>query len=389
MMDFTPTERQTLMKQGIAEWCQANMPEEKIQEWYRNRGIDQQVARSWVDAGFGKLGIPEEYGGTPCDKLTLCLAIEELCHGGGNIPMAPNALINFDILEFGTPEQIEDAMSYYFAQGIPKYALAISEPNAGSDNQGMTTYSTKDTEGRIHLHGTKTWVTNAEWSPALIVVAKDEQPTRENKNMSMWLVDTSAPGVRIEKLNKIGMQIAPFSMVHFDDVVVEQSARLGEQGRGLYNLMKNFEFERAVLIAELLGEAQAAMDDAMAWVDKRQAFAQDIKRFELVQEHVTDMQIKLTNSRNFLYRTCWKMDNGLPVNNDAAMLKRYAAPALTEVCNEAIQLYGGLGFTDATRVSRLMLDCRGMQIGGGTIEIMAYIAGRGVVKEYAKNGFYY
>ena len=388
-MDFDLTDQQVLMKKGIAEWNTVNLPEEKIQQWYANRGIEQSVAKSWVDAGFGKLGIPEEFGGLPCDKLTLCMAIEELCHGGGNIPMAPNALINFDVLEFGNPEQIRDAMDYYYAQGIPKYALAISEPGAGSDNQSMTTTATEGADGKIHLNGTKTWVTNGEWSPALILVAKDEDPSRDNRKMSMWLVPTDLPGVRIEKLNKIGMQIAPFCTIYFDDVVIDKSALLGGRGEGFLNLMKNFEFERCVLIAELLGEAQAAMDDAVGWVNERQAFGQGIKQFQLVQEHITEMQIKLTNSRNFLYRTCWKMDNGIPVNNDAAMLKRYAAPALTEVCNSAIQLFGGLGFTDQTRVSRLMLDCRGMQIGGGTIEIMVHIAGRGLLKEYAKNGFYY
>jgi len=148
--------------------------------------------------------------------------------------------------------------------------------------------------------------------------------------------------------------------------------------------MKNFEWERCVLLAELLGEAQAAMDDACAWTNERQQFGVGIKTFQLVQEHIVEMQIALTNTRNFLYRTCWKLDNGIPVNNDAAMLKRYGAPALTDVCSRALQLMGGLGYTDATRVSRLMLDCRGFQIGGGTVEIMVHIAGRGILKEYAK-----
>ena len=148
--------------------------------------------------------------------------------------------------------------------------------------------------------------------------------------------------------------------------------------------MKNFEWERCVLLAELLGEAQAAMDDACAWTNERQQFGKGIKTFQLVQEHIVEMQIELTNTRNFLYRTCWKMDNGIPVNNDAAMLKRYGAPALTDCCSRALQLMGGLGFTDETRVSRLMLDCRGFQIGGGTVEIMVHISGRGILKEYAK-----
>uniref|UniRef100_UPI003D10ADBC acyl-CoA dehydrogenase family protein n=1 Tax=Paraeggerthella hominis TaxID=2897351 RepID=UPI003D10ADBC len=92
----------------------------------------------------------------------------------------------------------------------------------------------------------------------------------------------------------------------------------------------------------------------------------------------------VSNTRNFLYRTCWKLDNGIPVNNDAAMLKRYGAPAMTDCCSRALQLMGGLGYTDETRVSRLMLDCRGFQIGGGTVEIMVHISGRGILKEYAK-----
>ena len=166
--------------------------------------------------------------------------------------------------------------------------------------------------------------------------------------------------------------------------MVDESALLGIKGKGFLQLMKNFEWERCVLLAELLGEAQAAMEDACAWVNDRQQFGKGIKTFQLVQEHIVEMQIELTNTRNFLYRTCWKLDNGIPVNNDAAMLKRYGAPGLTDCCSRALQLMGGLGFTDETRVSRLMLDCRGFQIGGGTVEIMVHISGRGILKEYAK-----
>ena len=248
----------------------------------------------------------------------------------------------------------------------------------------MTTTATRDADGKIHINGTKTWVTSGENSAGFIVVCKDEDPSRENKEMSMYLVPADAKGVTIEPLNKIGMQIMPFSMIHYDDVVVDESQLLGIKGKGFYQLMKNFEWERCVLLAELLGEAQAAMEDACAWVNDRQQFGKGIKTFQLVQEHIVEMQIALTNTRNFLYRTCWKLDNGLPVNNDAAMLKRYGAPALTDVCSRALQLMGGLGFTDQTRVSRLMLDCRGFQIGGGTVEIMVHISGRGILKEYAK-----
>lgn len=382
-MDFSYSEQQLEIKRGIRDWCEKNLTEEVIAAGYKNRGIDPEVAKRWVKDGWGLYGLPEEFGGHPVNKQTMAMIIEQLNHAGGNIPMAPNLLIMFDMVEFGTPEQVQAAIDYYKENGVPPYCLAISEPGAGSDNQGMTTVATHK-DGMVTINGTKTWVTSGETSDGFIVVCKDEDPSRDNKEMSMYLVPATTPGVTIEPLNKIGMQIMPFSKVIFDNVQVPESALLGIKGKGFLQLMKNFEWERCVLLAELLGEAQAAMEDACAWVNERQQFGKGIKTFQLVQEHIVEMQIALTNTRNFLYRTCWKMDNGIPVNNDAAMLKRYGAPALTDLCSKALQLMGGLGYTDETRVSRLMLDCRGFQIGGGTVEIMVHISGRGILKEYAK-----
>ena len=335
-MDFSYSQQQLEIKRGIREWGKKHLTEEAIAAGYKNRGIAPEIAKAWVDDGWGMYGLPEEYGGKPVDHQTMAMIIEELNHCGGNIPMAPNLLIMFDMVEFGTPEQIQYAIDYYKENGYPPYCLAISEPEAGSANQWMTTTATKDADGKIHINGTKTWVTSGENSDGFIVVCKDEDPSAENKEMSMYLVPANSKGVTIEPLNKIGMQIMPFSKIIFDDVVVDESALLGIKGKGFLQLMKNFEWERCVLLAELLGEAQAAMDDACAWVNERQQFGKGIKTFQLVQEHIVEMQIELTNTRNFLYRTCWKMDNGIPVNNDAAMLKRYGAPALTDCCSRAL-----------------------------------------------------
>lgn len=334
-MDFAYTEEQLRIKKGIREWAKENLTEEVIAAGYKNRGIAPEVAKAWVDSGWGMYGLPEEHGGKPVDHQTMAMIIEELNHAGGNIPMAPNLLIMFDVCEFGTPEQIKFAMDYYKENGYPPYCLAISEPEAGSDNQGMECLATRTGDGKVHINGVKTWVTQGEHVDGFIVVCKDEDPSRENKNMSMYLVPANAPGVTIEPLNKIGMQIMPFAMIHFDDVVIDETDLLGIQGKGFYQLMKNFEWERCVLLAELLGEAQAAMEDACAWTNERMQFGKGIKTYQLVQEHIVEMQIELSNTRNFLYRTCWKMDNGIPVNNDAAMLKRYGAPALTDCCSRA------------------------------------------------------
>ena len=141
-MDFSYSQQQLEIKRGIREWGKKHLTEEVIAAGYKNRGIAPEVAKAWVDDGWGMYGLPEEYGGKPVDHQTMAMIIEELNHCGGNIPMAPNLLIMFDMVEFGTPEQIQYAIDYYKENGYPPYCLAISEPEAGSANQWMTTTAT-------------------------------------------------------------------------------------------------------------------------------------------------------------------------------------------------------------------------------------------------------
>ena len=137
-MDFSYSQQQLEIKRGIREWGKKHLTEEAIAAGYKNRGIAPEIAKAWVDDGWGMYGLPEEYGGKPVDHQTMAMIIEELNHCGGNIPMAPNLLIMFDMVEFGTPEQIQYAVDYYKENGYPPYCLAISEPEAGSANQYMT-----------------------------------------------------------------------------------------------------------------------------------------------------------------------------------------------------------------------------------------------------------
>jgi len=383
-MDFRMTDEQELLLESIREFCSRHIDEQKIQEWYANHGMPSDVTKAWIDAGFGFMGIPEEYGGTPTDLVTLGLMIEEVSRcTGASIPFTSNTLAMFDICEFGNDEQIAMAMDVYKETGQSIFSLAISEPGAGSDNMAMTT-TAREIDGKIHLNGTKTWVTNGENLPYVLAVAKDEDPDPKNPNMSMWLFPLDTPGVSTAPLHKIGNQINPFCEMYFDDVILDKSCLVGERGKGFMNLMKNFEMERCVIVAGNLGLAQAAMEDAAAYATQRVAFGQTISRYQLIQEKLTDMEIKLQTTRNFLYKTLWELENGVSVQLNSALLKRYGAHVTTEVCNDAMQIFGGLGYTTETRVGRCMLDCRGMEFGGGTNEIMVYIAGRQIAKKYAK-----
>ncbi len=384
-MDFAYTDEQELLVESIQEFCDRNLDEQKIYEMYQNQALSDDLIKEYLDAGFGLMGIPEEHGGIFCDRVTLGILTEEFAHHAGYLtPFLNNTLAMCDMIDFGSPEQIETCMAAYLETGKPIFSLGFSEPGAGSDNARMTSVTKKQTDGTYILSGQKTWVTQGEVFPYVLVVSKDEAPSSENRSMSMWLVPLDLKGLSTAPLHKRGQQIMPFCEMYFDDVRLTEDMRVGDEGTGFKNLMKNFEMERCLIVAQCLGCAQAAMDDAAAYVSERIAFGRPISSYQLIQQKLTDMEIALENTRNMLYKTLWKMDRGESIRIDSALLKRYGAPQCTWVASEAMQIYGGLGYTTETRVGRIWADLRGNQIAGGTDEIMVYIAGRQLAKKYAR-----
>ena len=385
-MDFSLTDEQELLVDSIAEFCERNLDEQKINDMYENQAMSDDLIKAYLDAGFGLMGIPEEQGGVPCDRVTLGILTEEFAHHAGCVtPFLNNTLAMCDMIDFGSPEQVEFCMQHYMETGKPIFSLGFSEPGAGSDNASMSSVTVKQPDGTYLLNGQKTWVTQGEVFPYVLVVAKDEDPTPANRKMSMWLVPRDTKGLSTAPLHKIGQQIMPFCEMYFDDVVLTEDMRVGKEGEGFVNLMKNFEMERCLIIAQCLGCAQAAMDDAAAYATERMTFGKPISSNQLIQLKLTEMETALQNTRNMLYRTLWKMDNDESVRIDSALLKRYGAQNCVKVASEALQIYAGLGYTTETRVGRIWKDLRGHEIAGGTDEIMVYIAGRQLAKKYARN----
>ncbi|MBQ9042030.1 MAG: acyl-CoA dehydrogenase family protein [Eggerthellaceae bacterium] len=386
-MDFRFTDEQELLVDSIKEFCERYTSEEQIREMYEKHQMSEELLSAWMENGFGLMGIPEKYEGVDTDLVTLGILTEEFAHYSGcMLPTLNNALAMRDFIDFGaSDDQINEAMASYMETGLPIFSLGFSEPGAGSDNQAMTCVTRKQADGTYLLSGQKTWVTQGEYFPNVLVIAKDEDPARDNRNMSMWVVPKDAPGLSTASLHKIGNQVAAFCEMYFDDVVLTEDMRIGEPGKGFFNLMKNFETERCLIVAQCIGTAQAAMDDAAAYVSERQTFGRPIADYQLIQLKLVEMETKLQNSRNMLYKTLWKMDNGESVRIDSALLKYYVAKACVEVASDAMQIYGGLGYTTETRLGRIWVDLRGMQIAGGTDEIMVYIAGRQLAKKYARS----
>ena len=217
-----------------------------------------------------------------------------------------------------------------------------------------------------------------------VVIAKDEDPSYENKEYSLWLVKNDSPGYSTGTLHKIGQEIVPFCDQFFDNVVLHEEDRIGPAGQGWKLLMKKFEFERVLVVAQALGQAQAAMDDAAAYASERICFGKPIANIAQIQQHLVEMEVILQNVRTMLYKVTWMLDQGESVRIEGSLLKYYACPKCVEVADRALKIYAALGYTDEVRVGRIWKDLRGYEMAGGTPEIMSYIAGRQLVKKYKK-----
>ena len=379
-MDFKKTEEQELLLDSLKTVMERGNFEDYFKECDRNHEYPQKAVDALVEAGFTTLGIPEEFGGTPTDTLTQVMVAEE-AHALGYPSLC---WINFatevdDILTFGNKEQQEKILGYAL-EGKKPFTLGFTEPQAGSDSAAMATTATKR-DGKVYINGNKTFNTSADRAPYMLCVCRSGVNESPYKDFSMYLFPMDRPGVAIEKLDKIGNNMCGTYEVHLDDVECEESDLVGEECKGFYQLMKNFEVERLTICAANVGMARCAYDEALRYAAQRMQFGKIIGSFQLVQEKLVDMRIKIENMQNLLYKTAWKKDNGESIMIDSSLVKRYTGQAAFEVIDDAMQIMGGIGYTHDCRISRLWRDQRVYRIMAGTEEIMVHTAGRALIKE--------
>lgn len=379
-MDFARTEEQELLISSVRDFITQNFPDEYFKKCDAESRYPQEFMKGLVDAGLGLLGLPEEYGGTPVDYLTLCMFCEEVARQTGTAYLTSYIIYADDILMFGSDWQ-KDTIMKLVSAGEPSLSLGISEPQAGSDNSGMMTTATKKGD-KYYLNGQKTFVSNGHISPYSLMFTRDTSAPNPHKAITMWMMPTDAKGVKTNVLHKVGWHMRPFCEMYLEDVELEEKHIIGKPNEGFIQLMKNFEIERLVMVSGCLGCAQAAFDDAITYARQREQFGQPIGNFQLTQLKLVEMATKIEHIRNMLYKCAWDKENKLDVRVSSAMAKRFAARAAFEVVDDAMQIMGTLGYTDDCRISRMWRDLRGNRIGGGTDEIMVYIAGRALMKEY-------
>lgn len=382
-MDFEFTPDQRKLVQTVRSFGEQHFTRDAVRQWQHDAGLPDEVVRDFVNLDFNGFGVIHRRNHVDYDTVAQTLVLEELARVSGAALPFPNDFLNLQIMEeFAASGQFEFVRTSYQTEGRLAFALAISEPDGGSDTMSMRTFARTE-GGRLVLNGTKTFVNNGEYAPYLLVAAIDQDvQAGKHPALSFWLVPHDLAGISVYPVQKIGQSMLPFSTVRFENVRLDESYRLhGRQG-GFPQLFHLFEIGRLFSCATALGLAQAAMEDAVSYARSRSAFGTKIANFQQIELLLTDMEVKLDNMRNSVYKNAWKLEQGIDDRLGVALMKRYVPAAATEVASDAMQIFGGRGYTRNERVSSIWQDCRGFQMAEGTDQIMVYIAAPLVMKKY-------
>lgn len=380
-MDFSRTDEQELLLSSLAEVVERYGSEDYLKECDEKGLTPFELRRGLHEAGFDLLGVPEEYGGTPCDTVTLMMYHEELARlCSAAYACESTSLSVADMIKFGSPQQLQDCVNAINDLRTP-FALGFSEPNAGSDSSAITTTYRRE-GGKVIINGQKTFISRADMADYLLCIARNGDVPEAEKVFTTWWIPMNAPGLTYQPIKKVGWHCIHSCDLWLEDVVLDESDMVGKEGNGFINVMKNFEIERLVMAATALGEAELAFGDAVAYANERIQFGKTLGQFQLIQEKIVDMASKIEAMKGMLYKAAWMEDQGMPVNAMAALVKRFCASASFEVVDSALQIFGGLGYSADLRIGRVWRNNRIASIGGGTNEIMVHVAGRQILKDH-------
>lgn len=334
----------------------------------------------WKKFGdMGLLGITadEEFGGSGMGYLAHVIAMEELSRASASVALSYGAHSNLCVNQInrnGTQAQKEKYLPKLIS-GEHIGALAMSEPNAGSDVVSMK-LSARDAGDHYVLNGNKMWITNGPDAHVYVIYAKTDLHAGP-KGISAFIVERDSEGfTQAQKLDKLGMRGSNTCELVFQDCKVPKENLLGELNGGVKVLMSGLDYERLVLAGGPLGIMQAAMDIVVPYIRDRKQFGKAIGEFELVQGKLADMYTRMNAAKSYVYMVALSADRGETTRKDAAGVILYSAEMATQIALDAIQLLGGNGYINEYPTGRLLRDAKLYEIGAGTSEIRRMLIGR-------------
>jgi alkylation response protein AidB-like acyl-CoA dehydrogenase len=384
MMQVDLAPEQQLVVQTIREFVDRDVMPVASQMEHRGE-YPHALVETMKQLGLFGLNVPEEYGGNPVDYTTFALVFEELSRGWMALAgIIGSHLVLADVLvRYGTEDQKRRFLPR-LAMGEPRGGICLSEPNAGTDLQSISTVARRD--GDVYrVTGSKMWVTNGRYGQIFLLLAKtDVTASPAHRGMSAFVVEKGEPGLTVGRdIDKLGYKTVETTELHFDNFPVPAGNLIGgEEGLGFKHVMTGLEAERINVAARGLGLARAAFEEAIRYAQHRITFGKPIAQHQSIQIKLADMATKIEASRLLIYSAAAKKDRGERCDLEAGMAKLFATDTAAEVTLEAMKVLGGNGYSKDFTVERLYRDAPLVVIGGGTNELQRLIIARGLLERY-------
>ncbi|NOU89337.1 acyl-CoA dehydrogenase [Paenibacillus sp. LMG 31460] len=380
-MNFLLSEEHQMMQNMVREFA-LNECEPTAAQRDEDESFDIGIWRKMAELGLCGIPWPEEYGGAGADYLGYVIAVEELSRVDASIGVtlsAHTSLAGWPVYKFGTEVQKQTYLRA-MAEGRSMGAYCLTEPGSGSDAVGMKTTADLDGDEWV-LNGSKVFITNGGYADIYIVFAQTNSELK-HKGIAAFIVEKSFPGFSVgKKEKKLGIRSSATTEVIFTDCRVPKENLLGQVGEGFKIAMATLDGGRNGIAAQALGIAQGALDHAVRYAKERVQFGKPISKLQAIQFKIADMATKIEAARLLTYQAAWREDKGIPYGLQSAMSKLFASDTAMDVTVEAVQVFGGYGYSREYPVERYMRDAKITQIYEGTNEIQRLVISGYLLKD--------
>jgi len=382
-MDFRLTEDQEAVRSSVREFAQREIAP-YARDWDREERFPWEVVEKIKPLGYFGAPIPEEHGGMGLDAISYAILVEEIARADSSIRSIISvncSLVGLTIVKWGTAEQ-KARWNPKLASGEIFGCFGLTEPDSGSDAGAMKTRAVRDGDDWV-LSGSKMFITNGTVAGLALIIAQTD-PGAGSKGTAAFLVPCDTPGFEAREIHgKLGLRASSTASLHLDGVRVPNDAMLGGIGDGMKIALSTLDNGRVGLGASCVGLAQACLDAGLDYAKNRTQFGKPIAAFQLVQEMLADMAVKIDAARLLVYRAAALKDQGVRNTLEASMAKYFASETAVECANLSIQIHGGYGYIDEYPVGRYLRDARVTTLYEGTSQIQKLLIGRHLTGENA------
>lgn len=379
-MNFAPTEMQSQITDMIRDFAEKNI-RPKMMEWDESQEFPVEVFRKLGDLGVMGVLIPTEYGGSGLnyfEYITIVSEIAKVCGSIGLSVAAHNSLCTNHIYKFGS-EEIKRKYIPKLASGQWIGAWGLTEANTGSDAGNMKCVATRDGDEWV-INGTKNWITHGKTGDVAVVLCRTGEP-RSKDNVTAFAIEKGTPGFSAgKKENKLGMRASETTELIFDNCRISDAQRLGEIGEGFKQAMKILDGGRISIAALALGIAKGAFEASVKYAKEREQFDQPIANFQAIQWKLADMATQIEAAELLIYQAADLLIRGERVTKQSAFAKYYASEVSVRVATDAVQIFGGYGYTKDFPVEKYYRDSKLCTIGEGTSEVQKLVIARELLK---------